>query len=403
MIYPTTKLTVDPLVVRLFRKLLHVPAGVQLFSNRFDTIAAGLMASVEMGMKVTAINPSHSPYPRDRSLFVMNHPNIEYFHPTDKFHLALSAFPFTIDWNLPEKQMVQSLSIRDRLQFFKCSEGKEDREAVYHLLGLEQLMNATLRGGYFAAVLPQRWVGREMKYLRWWNDNAAQVARIKLPESSVIAHTQTTYPNSIGYASKDIKLAAPGRWELLIWSRPLGDDTRHKCLKYANFRYSPFIFPLETLNEDTIDECVSSFKRNEWYASHVQNWLISLKQLHTDDKWGTFRDAAWPLDDPKNIYFFNPSKEYAAGFRIEETAEDIRKIKHAVHVKPGRKIRLKCYDATADGALLDLRANRGLTLDNKSGEYVFNYDRELKISTFSDIREKLVSDLERQGLIPCMT
>jgi hypothetical protein len=387
----------------LFQQLLEIPEGCQTFCNQWQICSDATEPLIKAGGKITGIATSmhnHDLHEWEGDLFLLEHPDLALFNPLDKFHLGFSAFPFEINFDAIEKDRVKPLMIQDRCEFFKCSEGKEERRVAYHILGLEQLLKATLEGGYFGAVLPKNYVGREMKYLRWWENNAALVCKIRLP------------PEAVKVAVRDEMLNAPGEWMLCIWNRPLSEGSKFKQASYAKFRFSPFIFPLESFGKH-LDDCVHAFHASEWYSMSVHHWHETLEKLHSDYNWGSYRSRPLEVDDPKEIYFFNPKTEFRTGLRVVDSKEDIAKIKHAVHVKPGRVIKLSCHldhskpqtaqEAANQCALLDLRTNLGTVTEDKTGALLFNYDVELKYRPFMDIRERLIALLEDQGLVPCMT
>lgn len=394
-----SQLSITPEVGHLFRELLKIPEGCQLFCNQLQVSTPAVIGPLtDRHVKVTAITDdvntdgqAHK-HATDK-LFVVANPDLALFNPIGKFHLGFSGFPFSVQTvnpdtgePIPEKDQVQPLFAYDRCQFFKCSEGKDERKVALHILGLEQMLQATLHGGFFGAVLPKRWIGREMRYLGWWRDNAATVANIKLPPAAVQWNGQP----------------AAGDWQLCIWNRPVTEHSKYRNLGYAKFRFSPFQFPLETFGSQ-LDDCVRAFHSSEWYSMAVAHWHDALEAMHADKDWGTWRTHPLEVDDPKDMYFFTPKPQFKTGVRIMETVEEIKRLRHSVHVKPGRVIRLSCEDATSQGALLDLRVHMGATIDERSGATVFNYDRELKLRPFTDIKEQLLSNLENQGLIPCMT
>ena len=398
-------LTIAPEIASLFRQLLDIKPGCQVFINQLQHTLFALDNFSYNNLKVTAIctdtewqvvNSKKLEAFSGDELFVVTHPDLPLFNPQEKFHLGFSAFDFNIrtvdDQGQPiaEKNQIQPIFVQDRCQFFKCSEGKEERRVAKHILGLEQMLRATLSGGYFGAVLPKRWLGREMRYLRWWNANAALVANIKLPVGAV------------KQVDGETATAAPGEWQLCIWQKPIQVNSSYRQLSYAKFRFSPFVFPLERFGAD-IDDCVQAFRGSQWFSMNVQNWHAALESMHTDKVWGTYKNYPVEVDDPKDMYFFQPKKQYQTGLRITKTVEEIKRLRHAVHVKPGRVVRLSCEDPTSQGALLDLRVNLGTTTEDRSGELIFNYDRELKTRPFTDIKEDLLWNLESQGLIPCMT
>jgi hypothetical protein len=396
-------LSMDPKIGVLFRSLLQPPNGVQLFCSRYDLCSAALHHLWENDVKITGIDCAGGttiPEQQQTNVKKTEFDDIAMFRPLDQFHLAFSFFPFRVQRDVPEKEAVQPNTIQDKMMFFKCSEGKEKREIPYHLLGLEQMLKSVFAGGYFGAVLPKRWIGREMRYLQWWNDRAALVCRIKLPQSAV----------RVAFPDQPEPTVAPSEWELCIWSRALIErdtdipNSRNisRALHYAMYRYNPFSFPLETLSNEAIDRCSKVFRKHDWWKNSVQLWKDVLDDHSADYTIGTFKVRPHGLSNPKDTYFFNPTPEFTTSIKVVESVDDIKNTRHSVHVKVNRNIKLTCYKGPAQATLLDMKtANNLMTLQD--GSVIFKYDNELRYRPFADIKERLLADLENQGLVPCMT
>lgn len=405
-----TQLVVDPLIGTLLRTLLQPVEGVQVFCN---TMAGALPAIEQLiehsACRVSGIQPLDINLNERVAKLVANErqyarsvcDDITLYQPREAFHVGFGVFPFMIDSETyNERQAVQPAIIKDSLSNFRCAADKADGKAAAHLIGVEQLLTATMSGGYFAAVLPKKWVGREMKYLRWWQDNAAQVCRIQLPESAV------TYTDT-----KGLSRCAPGTWEFMMWNRPYveGEESsdarsnRH-LLSYAMFRYAPFIFPLETLSFQSIKDCHSAFIKHQWWTDSVRLWKGMLEK-QTHNRWcGTTNPFPKGLPDPDKVYVLDPDPDMLVGIRIENDSKSIKKIRNAVHIKAtGSSVKLTAYEPAALGALVDFRVSAGPMFTDDEGRRDFAINRDLRMLPYPELKDRLLKGLEEQGLVPCMT
>lgn len=406
-----TQLIADPLVGTLLRTLLQPPEGVQVFCNTMVGSEQAMRQLIEhSACRVSAIADGSLDLRggifNERNLEVSVSTDIALYKPEEAYHLGFGVFPFMVDGDTAnERDAVQPAAIVDHLGIFRCAMGRAESKAAYHLLGLEQLLTAVHAGGYFAAVLPKRWVGRETKHLRWWQDNAAQVCKIKLPSSAV------TYTDTSGN-SPGLQRCAPGQWEFIMWNRPLVDGEESKSardnrslLNYAAFRYAPFIHSLEeSLSFETIKTCHEAFLKHQWWTDSVRLWKIMLEK-NSGNKWlGTNSPYPKSLPDPSKVYIVKPDADMLVGIRIEPDTKTIRKIRNAVHIKAtGSSVKLTAYEPAALGALLDYRVAAGPMITDDEGDRDFLINRELRMLPYSDIKERLLRGLEEQGLVPCMT
>jgi len=430
--YP--QLHVSPEVVSLFRNLILPPKGVQLFCNTFDAFASrdasGYLSDLtKEGVKVSAVvrwpdihNHCDSHINHDQLSTTLS-PNMEQFNLKDQFHLGLSAPPFLPDY---ENDVMRHIEVADLDRNFECSRTKTDGRAALHLMAIESLLHAVHIGGYFAAILPKRWVGRNMKYMKWWADRAALVARVRLPGSAVSIDKTTirmipyAKPVSVGAVPAEyehrttVELAAPGDWELLIWTgtaffdgRPdaTGSGHNRKLLNYAEFRYQPFIFTLETLTPKSIEKCCQSFRKCEWWPNHLRWWKKLLEKQPHNSWCGTDKNRPHDLPDPKETWRipFTPKNELK--FTVVETLQDIKKLPFAIHVKPGRKTKLSAYNDASKGLLHDVRFSFGMNKDLRTGEDKFRFVIQDSLTRLpvSEVAEALLPEILNRGAVACMT
>lgn len=428
-------LNVDEGIAKLFTGLLQPVDGAQVFTNRIDHCEPVLRRCIEMNCRVTAVGTDNF-HGRDRGriLNLFGESSLHYTHlntpewlrPLDQFHMAFGVYPFTFT----EDDKAEALECEDKMMHWKVSQGREHRIAPLHLVGLEGLMRATQVGGYFGAVLPKRWVGRNTAYLKWWQDRAALVARIKLPEGAVMkANKIIRYlplpweENEPGenfhFDMRDFTreswqydAPAPGDWELMIWHRPLlfeegatagaianGAD---KIMPHAKFRFTPFIYQLETTGTRELNTCIQSFQQNEWYRQSVKLWTKALREYSSNDWCGTYRTKPRGVPSVEDMFFFEPTPDHQFQIRQLETADEIKQVPMAVQIKVGSKIRLSCYTPEASAILLELRHDSQFH-NLPDGSWMWKLDEQLARQNFSELKEELVQKLENWGLVPCMT
>lgn len=445
----TKHLHLHPQVTKIFKTLLQFPEGSQLYCNSLDPCVEAVQYLADCNAKVTALVKDPKKATKiaavygDSSMDLTESENPERFAPKDQYHLAFGFYPFqfNLDENIPEKEQVQFPQVEDDLLLWKVSEGglgdnTTQRVAPAHLIGLEGLMKSVILGGYFASVLPPRWLGRKMQYMRWWTDRAALVARIQLPPEAVTLSWQDdpyVYPGSTDLSEERITVPAPSGkaskgWELYIWHRPVRanqdmseamTETPNSCrqnqkLPHAEFRYAPFLFPLETLKNESINTCMRAFLQSDWWINSVKlhNKMLNENRNHP---WCTLaKPYPYGLKELKNAWFFKPSPAHQMKIQVVPTVEDMKRIPHAVHVKVGSRIKLTPGPAetwtrqkpttkiSSQFGLLDLRHQEGL-YQSEDGGWEFTYNAALRRTTFHEIREKLVADIIQAGLTPCMT
>lgn len=446
MRYETPELALNVQVGKLFRILLQFPEGSQLFCNHLDTCLEPIQYCLDANAKVTALT-EHALYREKLDALYSNRfqevtpsPYFERFAPQDTYHYAFAMHPFAIQFPTPEnpipdKEQVKPIMLQDQLLLWKCSEGSDRRMAARHLIGLEGLMRSVICGGYFGSVLPRRWIGRNMRYLRWWTERAALVAKIALPPEAVTASwlgKPLVHPGSFEESRELIIRPAPSGlpdkgWELYIWQRPavFNETTPHSRshqlkLQHAQFRYQPFVFPLESLENKDLDRCMRSYQKSDWWinSTKLQNKMILENKQHS---WAGVHHA-YPrgLKALKDAWFFQPSAKHEIKIKLVEdqvlqqtlkelkgqdkplAAKALMVVRNWVQIKAGATLKMTGHSIAAKSALLDLRHREGMT-QKQDGTWEFNYNQDLKRSTFADIRERIVADLLHQGLIPVMT
>lgn len=442
-------LSVDPAIATMFHSLIQFPEGVQLFCQNVDTSSRAADRLISLGAKLSglseieAVAETFNDKGFEKAAVRFTGGKRNYYRPKDKFHLAFSVMPFDVDFTAEdESERVKPRIVQDRMMLFNCSEGKHNREVPEHMLGLESLLMATFAGGYFASVLPKRWIGREMKYLRWWEENAALVARIRLPESAVYwkyrrtvkrppeeietelysdnpswRHSLATYiDDKPAFHDKFFKqvpheLTAPGEWDLYIWFRPFieSEDTPNSNnnrakLDWAEFRYSPFQFTLETLSNQSIDECAEVFRKHEWWINSIKMWKRMLEKNHSHPWCGTHGYKPHELPDISELWFFKPNEETENKVHIMEDVDAIKKERFAVQIKPSpSKIKIIAFNDYSRGFLMELKASEGLRLSEEDGQVHYNFVDENLKGHYISVREKLAHKISSAGLMPCIT
>ncbi|HKU52719.1 MAG TPA: hypothetical protein VJQ25_09660, partial [Nitrospira sp.] len=304
------------------------------------------------------------------------------------------------------------------------------RKAPLHLIGLEGLLTATIVGGYFAAVLPKRWVGREQSYLRWWQQRAAIVARVELPRHWVTVMSRMVGEDGNGGALKQINM--PGEWELVIWQRSNEYDKStpnshaHSInTRWVELRHPQFItkmtdvkenFPQEKVNEKIV-EVIGHFQASEWWRLSVTNFNDFVENHSANPVYGTHAYRPHRLPKVEDTWLLDPAPQAQYHVRVHD---DIRTITgvydeqtrkwvikptpNAAHLTVTNKIKLRAYGTAglpAAGLLLDFRTKYGIEMVD--GDLNFNLDRDLRKRNYADFKEELIESLEKHGLAPCMT
>lgn len=440
-------LTVDPKVGKLISELLEVPQNVQIYSNGVNPMADALIDIYERRYtKLSGV--CNTPADRERleakassgqgrRLKLIPHEDISLFNPIDQYHMGVSMYPFTVNKQAIIEEdplnLIKPVMIQDKLMAFECSKGKEDRIVETHLLGLESMLRGVIVGGWFASILPENWIGRNMRYLNWWHSRAGQAIRIKLPESAITWHTtrraniecerhlgdqdmpwsNTPYKTWAELPLEKAGHDVVGKWELIIWNKlahfeDFGDQMspnseRHRnMLKYAEFVWNPFIFTLESMTDEAIGRCVESYRKNDWWLQNNRLWIKLLAEHSSHGLFGTYQFTAHGLNDPKDVWFFDPSEENKLRVEIVSDVDEIRNRRGLnVHIKVGSTVKLSTYNYASQSAVLDLKFGSGLK-DSGDG-WTFTFDEPLKRLSFADVREPLIKQATERGLTPCMT
>lgn len=453
--YLTNTLQINPAVAELFLALMRPQPQCQVYMNLIDHCWTAARLFMAASLRTSCISTNVLPTTKDlpvgmtsdnRMLQHIKTDNPEYYKPEDLFHYAFGVYPFHISGSLDDEKKPTSFVVKnDRLAQWQCSKfsqwqqdkkdaGTAERKAAVHLMGLEGLQNSVLVGGYFAAVLPKRWVGREQTYLRWWQQRAAIVARITLPPSWVQIEKGEYQVGNPGTVRKWHN--APGEWELVIWQRGYiydkstpNSERYARDIKFAEMRWQQFIyklpynktgFPEETLADmkRKIKDCVEMFRLSEWWQWSVAAYNEYIQNNSSDRVYGTATykphtlpkvEDTWFLDPtPENQYRIRlvPSVDHIRGRRSKQKSMHIDPIPNAVHIRVTNKIRLSAYSGTVGlkiaGLLLDMRNEIGLT-KSKDNEKTWTLDEQLRKKNFSEIREELIERLEQHGLAAYMT
>lgn len=400
----TTDIRLNPAIGSLLAGLLNLPANAQLFCNTYEQTEPVIERLIAKEFKVSAVSTTKE-LPQRASLSVTQGDNLAFFQPKDQFHTAFGCYPFLLDpYTEDERSQVMPVPMQDRLEIFRCAEGKRDRWSTTHMIGLEALLKSVHLGAFFAAVLPKRWVGREMKYMRWWQENAATVARIALPESAVSCR--------IVRNGEPIELVAPGKWSLWVWQRPMLESEDNvqslryrKMVQWAQFRYTPFVFPLETLDSSSIERCLKSFGLSDWYHQGVK---LNRKMLETNvfhNHFGTHSEVPHGLPAQKDVWFFeNPNKEQDGIVVVEAIDENFKKAnRKIIHIKPGSsRTKLAAYNLQSKAALLDVMASKGVA-HGEGGRLEYNLSELLSRKPYSEIRNLLAMTIRDFGMTPVIT
>lgn len=426
-----SQLVLAPEVAQLFVSLINPRTNSQLFTSNLDSWKNGVEKFIEQGVKVTAITSKpaigmemESRY-NQYQIRTLETPNYEFYQPRDEYHLAFGFYPFLINDEAvqqdDEKAIIQPVLRQDKLLLWQCSVGKPNRFVPEHLIGAESLLYSVICSGYFGFVVPKRWIGREMRYMRWWMDHAALVARINLPDGAVLEDCKLSSrklkeeeEGSVIRTGTGFEHPAAGKWELLIWQRPaMFDDTTPKSqsnaakMKHAEFRYTPFSWPLASFEPESLKLLKQNFQRHDWWQNSIKHWHKMLEDNETNQWCGTYKMHPHGLEEQKEVWFFNPQQDFQYKINVHPTVEEIKQNPLACQIKVGSSVRLTTHTVQAMGAMMDLKAFRGVQMieEKSTGKehMQFTFSEELKRKSFIDIRERLVGDLSRYGLTPSMT
>lgn len=383
----------------IFKMLLGVSHGQKLYALNFGSLlqcsrtlfnytlntclAVENTPGVSYFLSESASDESSS---RKQRLKVFIDPRIELYHPTEQFHYGFSLPPF--DSNGME---VLSIQAQDPMQLWECSKvttanrngQAAERSAPQHVIAVEAMFNATMYGGYFAAVLPKNWLGNRMKFMRWFANRAAPVARIALPFGTVY----------------DDDKEPVGDWYLYIWNKPIPEDHKQaKKLDHAIFRWSTFIYQLPDTSEAAVEKLFRVFRKHDWWQNSVELWKEFLAGNYNDHDYGAGYKAL-DLEDPSKIRIFQPGEQAKLVYTIINSLEEMNE-PNMVQIKPGPPVKLSAASSVARVALLDIESEIGLEYDPKANKPVSRLDLLLKQNNFTAIQDTLLAALQEHSLRP---
>lgn len=436
------RIQVHPLVGTLMQTLLQYPENCQLFCQDIDNSVGPLQMmlshrhnhKMKSSVRLSGIarhDATMKQFPVEtyptNEVEITESDTPEYYRRPDMFHLGFSVFQFKmIEDEQTHMRIAQPVQVRDRMTLYQCSVGKPQRTCASHILGLESLLHSVHMGCYFATVMPKKWMGRDMSYLRWWQNNAAEVARIRLPNGSVQWDSGME-----GSELQDFDNA----WEFLLYFRPYQDEVETATrsakqgpkLQWAGFRYSPFVLPLDNWNPKAIDKVTEGFRRHDWWKNSIKLWKKMLELHPSDNTFGRTTGYPCGLPNQENMWFFEPDVSKNNTIRIVDVEADsirdpdgtqkekrmldkMKKIPYAVRIKATRsKIKLTAMNpgmlAATNSLLHEMMISKGFTTEKDDEGDMQSYPRFMEIlrRPLSEVSDKLCESLRSHGLEPCMT
>lgn len=389
----------------LFYRLIEPNQGCQLFCNTLSQCRDACELIHDYQIRIAAVTDEEGTANyfdnlHDRTWDVKYSDDIGLFLPQDIYHLSFSFPEFSLvkDDSNKELYTVEPSITTDRLMVFECSKGKQGRKVESHLLAFEAVLNATIASGFFGIVLPKKWIGRNMNFNRWVEENAASVCKIRLPS------------NAVAYKKDGVDLNAPGSWYLYVFQRPafapnlvsFGSSRFSRQIEFAKFRYTQFIYTLKDLTQSEIDKCALSFKTSrtsDWYKNSIRLWKKLLTTQSLNAWCGTDKTYALPLKkDTDKIWFLEPSKKNQPSEIIAKTKAEIESVENAIHIKPGPPVKLSTYNINSRFLLEDFLCSGGYTQDGK-----YKFLDEISRKSYSEVREELICSLLEHGLTPYIT
>jgi SNF2 family DNA or RNA helicase len=434
-------LRLDQEVVHLFRQLLAIPGGTHLFCNTVDGQGKLIEPFAQHSIAcacASEIPPKENPFLHKMRYMahysyntagraeVIVTPHLNMVRPIDQFHYGFALPPWTED--------SKPVLVEDQLRDWKASKlaGKEF-VAPLHLMLLEALWNAVLPGGYFGAVLPRHWIGSAMRYMKWWNENVALVAKIVLPSTVVMQDKLCVEPRDFEeYKSREHQVSfnplevndlpehcqgmhgtrpflSSGNLVLFIWHKTVDPEeiSRTHAMFFASRRWTAFIGKLKNLESKEIDKCLKSFGRSDWFRYSVRPWL---KFIEDDNrKYRKGDSIPHTLHAPDELRIIHAEEESRPRYEVKATLNEIAADPLAVHIKPGPPVKLYTYIPQAQGALQEIQYASGLHVergrqrnkeDEKDEAPLDNFTKELKARSFTEQKENLLKILCDQGLHP---
>lgn len=408
-------ITIDESIAKLFCGLIPPLNNMQLYSNRADHCHSVVTRMIDLGARATVLFTDSMA--ADHSMQMTSSANETYisyqktntpemFDIADTFHISFGVFPFDINNVDDERIQTVPIPVQDKMQTWKVSEGKTDRIAPLHLIGLEGLLRATQVGGYFGAVVPRKWVGREMTYMQWWNTNVATVAVIDLPETAMMLR----HDEGPRAKTENNTETLPGKWQLMVFNRPLilndlsPNASAHgakKKMPHAEIRHTPFVHKMLSTSTSEVSLAVASFKKSEWYSSGIKLWHKAVTTESHNTWCGTYRRNPRGVPDLREMHFFEAPQEKKYKVIIEP-AYKIKKDRQAVQVKITSRVKLYPQSQVAAGQLMSLKLQQGFK-QYRDGSWEYTIDEMMRNKSFSEIRDNLVTSLEDFGLRVYMT
>lgn len=428
----------------VLRQLLQIQPHSKMFSANFGD--GQYLQPFADSIYTTSIAPDHRPlymfYDRqeidkivdtdtdveskpkqsDSPLYLYNYqtrvypnPHGEHFNPPQKFHYGFTFPQFQVEdhwqWNTTVDNSIGSVSdeterfenpnvgklvipiVEDTMLFFESSKNplSKERLASIHLVNMEQMFRAVMPGGYFAVVVPKNWIGNNMKYGKWWNDNVATVARINLP-------SDTVYGVKNCIIDKDIK------WQLLVFMKPVARQSHRHRLLHAEFRYSAFMYTMTTLDEDGTAKLVKAFRKHDWWNKSIKLFNKMLEDQPYDREYGLRDSGPAELQDPRMIRIFLPNDRTRPGYKIAESTQQIQDDPRGIHIQPGPPVKCRAYHPVALSRLLDIQScSKDIRIQaegTKPAKVIDDFTESLRRKHFSSCKEELIKTIQEKGLVP---
>ena len=454
-------LTIAEEVIELAVRTLSVPQDAQAFTPTYDLSEEFARRLLHDGIKITGITGNyerHRYFAEDigeRKLSLTDSKEPQLFNPTDKFHVAFGILPFDVDMEIDDNRAIKPAELRDTAMQFRCSQGRKNRIASAHLLLMEQMLASVHAGGFIVAVLPKKWLGKEMKYLRWWEDRCATVARIKLPAGAVKDGTFVQRPVTcdwivpvqddefvqavvvekpfcvaVDYSPKHdpddykaprrpmpiedrVERNVPGDWELRIFFRPFSrtyatefqDSAQFGSkLEWATHRWQMVQHRLKNLETESIVNAIRAIQATEWETVTLKNWRAMLEAHKGNSVIGTKHWKAVGLPDVSDIAFFEPTDKTIYDIKVVSDLAELKKNPRAIHVVQTRsKIRLRGYNDITVAGITDIESRMGFSYDEKAKKYQSKLSLQILGRDIYSVKEQLVQVVVNAGFEPCMT
>ncbi len=399
-----TDIRVHESVLALLRMLLRTPAsGCRMFVSGVETLESSYAPMFLGHFQLTALASKATDFTKylsGSSANIIVDSRYQMYKPTECMHYALvipqyqlladDGFEVASDDPHPGKLSLYPVTVGDPMLFWRCSKGKElERSAQMQVMQIEQAYHAVLPGGYFAAVLPKKWIGDKMDFMRWFANNVGSVAKIKLP------------PNTVTSTAGD----SLGEWYLYIWTKPCDPDgtekqkKKLKSLRHTELRWPTFIQPMRNLDEGGDTERLSKlFRHHDWYRHHLRHWLDIVKEGRDEEYRNTYTSPV-ELASPERTRIYQPGPSCGLTWHTVATVNDMMQDPMAVQIKPGRRVKLTAFNRRAYAALMDITERLGYTIDTKTSVSYGKFETLLK-SSLTQVKEELVRLLLEFGLQP---